>query len=69
MTKEETKATLKICVTCDLSGRVLRVGKEEHICPKCRDHKWIAPARECPSCGSVTFVQDDECPDCGANME
>ena len=63
MTKQKP-ATYNTCWSC---GK--RLGPEQLICPKCRDHRFVAKERECPSCGKPTFIQDKECPECGADME
>ena len=65
MTKQqEATATCKVCVFC---GTELRL--DEHVCLRCREYKGVELARKCPNCGQAVYVEDDECPDCGANME
>jgi ribosomal protein L37E len=64
MTKEqEAKATIHLCVFC---GRTYDL--DTHVCSRCKEYKGIVLARECQRCGTPTFVEDDDCPDCGANM-
>jgi len=65
MTKQqEAKATCKVCVFC---GREYDI--DEHVCGRCKEYKGMNLARKCSNCGLAVYVEEDECPDCGANME
>ena len=61
---QEERATMRLCVFCDKTHRL-----DEHVCVSCQDYKGMALARKCPTCNRTTFVEDDDCPYCGADME
>lgn len=65
MTKaQEATATCKVCVFCGQEYDM-----DEHVCGRCKEYKGMNLARKCPNCGQAVYVEDDDCPDCGANME
>jgi len=61
---QEERATMRLCVFCDRPHQL-----DERVCVSCQDYKGMALARECPCCKRPTFVEDDDCPHCGADME